>query len=300
MIENIKGIVLPVITPFTHEGELDKELLCEAIDFEITAGVHALFFLGSFGQGAVMNPEERMEAAKLAIDHTRHRLPVLIHVGSADTRLSISLARHAQQAGADAIVIVSPYYYNHNEYEIIEHFKAIAAAVTLPVLIYNNPPFTNININPSLASKIVQAAPNVFGIKNGKGSLLDNLNYQRLISPDFHVFCTAGLLMPGLIYGLSGTVSPPMASFPELGVALVKAVEAKDYVVAIEVNRKILNLLMTIGKLEKKVGRRVQAECMSLRGLKIKQYPRWKTLSLSEEEKAELGAAYKKSGLSLP
>ncbi len=296
---DIKGIVLPVITPFTHEGVLDEEMMREAIEFGIGAGVNALFFLGSFGQGPVMNPEERIKAAELAIKQTRKRLPVLIHVGSADTFLSVSLAQHAKKIGADGIVIVSPYYYDHNEYEIIEHFKTIASSVDLPVLIYNNPPFTNININPNLAKKIVQAAPNVVGIKNGKGNLLENMNYQRLISPDFRVFCTVALLMPGMVYGLSGTISPPMASFPELGVAFVKAVEAKDYVKAMELHKIILELVFVIRKFEKKVGRGIQAECIRLRGLKIKRYPRWETMALSEAERHEVREAYKTAGLNV-
>ena len=296
-MEDIKSIVLPVITPFDSDGSLDEEIFRDAIEFEISAGVNALFFLGSYGQGPVMNPEERIRAAEIAVEQTRKRLPVLIQVGAADTFLSVDLARHAQKIGADAIVIVSPYYYSHSEFEIIEHFKKIAASVDLPVLIYNNPPFTNINITPNLAKKLVEAAPNIFGIKNAKGSLLDNLNYQRVISTGFKVFCSVGLLMPGLLYGLSGSISPPMASFPELGVAFVKAAETKDYAKALAIHKKIVDLNLVIKKLEKKIGRAIQAECIRLRGLKIKRYPRWETVALNSEERQELREAYKAAGV---
>lgn len=298
-MKDIESIVLPVITPFDSDGQLDEKMLREAIEFEISAQVNALFFLGSYGQGPVMNPEERVRAAEIAVEQTRKRVPVLIQVGAADTYLSIDLARHAQKTGADALVIVSPFYYKHNEYEIIEHFRTIAASVDLPVLIYNNPPFTNINVTPNLAEKIVQAAANVFGIKNAKGTLQDNLNYQRTISPDFRVFCSAALLIPGIFYGLSGSISPPMASFPELGVALVRAAKAKDYAKALELHKKIVDLGLVIKKLEKKVGRGIQWECIRLRGLKVQRYPRWETASLNDEERQELREAYKAAGVNV-
>jgi len=298
-MKDIESIVLPVITPFDNEGKLDEKMMREVIEFEIAAGVNALFFLGSYGQGAVMNPEERIRAAEIAIEQTNKRLPVLIHVGAADTFLSVALAGHAQQSGANAVAIVSPYYYSHNEYEIIEHFKAIASSVDLPVLIYNNPPFTNINITPQLAKKIVKEAPNVFGVKNAKGNLINNLNYQRMVSPDFKVFCSVSILIPGILYGLSGSISPPMASFPELGVACVKAAAEKDYAQAIDLHKKITDLNMVIKKLEKKVGRGIQAECIRLRGLNVKRYPRWKTASLNDEERQELRAAFRAAGVSV-
>ena len=298
-MKDIESIVLPVITPFDSNGQLDEKMLREAIEFEISAQVNALFFLGSYGQGPVMNPEERVRAAEIAVEQTRKRVPVLIQVGAADTYLSIDLARHAQKIGADALVIVSPFYYKHTEYEIIEHFRAIAGSVDLPVLIYNNPPFTNINVTPNLAKKIVRAAANVFGIKNAKGTLQDNLNYQRIISPDFRVFCSAALLIPGILYGLSGSISPPMASFPELGVALVRAAKAKDYAQALELHKKIVDLGLVIKKFEKKVGRGIQGECIRLRGLKVKRYPRWETASLNDEERQELREAYKAAGVNV-
>ncbi|MHC4798806.1 MAG: dihydrodipicolinate synthase family protein, partial [Planctomycetota bacterium] len=135
------------------------------------------------------------------------------------------------------------------------------------------------------------------GIKNGKGNILDNLNYQRLISPDFRVFCTAALLVPGMIYGLSGTISPPMASFPELGVEFVKAIETGNYIKSIEIHKKIMDLALAIRKYDKKVGRGIQLECIRLRGLKIKRYPRWSTQTLNQDERDELKAAYQTAGI---
>src|SRR5919106_5180293 len=123
----IRGVLLPIITPFDEKGRVDEQMMRELVDFHIGASVQGLFVLGSTGQGPAMSVEERKKAAAIALDQARSRVPVVIHIGTADAESTVELAVHAAGQKADAVAIVPPYYYSdHTEYEIIAHYKAVA------------------------------------------------------------------------------------------------------------------------------------------------------------------------------
>src|ERR671910_778048 len=139
----IRGVLLPVITPYDEKIRVDEQMMRQLVDFHITAGVQGLFVLGSTGQGPAMTLEERKETADIALDQAKGRVPVVIHVGTADTGSAVALAEHAAEHRADAVAIVPPYYYSdHTEYEIIAHYKAVHKAVSLPLFIYENPKYS--------------------------------------------------------------------------------------------------------------------------------------------------------------
>ena len=106
----IRGVLLPIITPFDERARIDEEVMRELVDFHIGAGIQGLFVLGSTGQGPAMSVEERKKAAAVALDQARSRVPVIIHVGTADTESTVELAEHAAAHKADAVAIVPPYY----------------------------------------------------------------------------------------------------------------------------------------------------------------------------------------------
>ena len=121
----IRGVLLPIITPFDEKVRIDENIMRQLVDFHIKAGVHGLFVLGSTGQGPAMTIDERKQAAAIALDQAKSRVPVIIHVGTADAGSAVELAEHAAAHKADAVAIVPPYYYSdHTEYEIIAHYKA--------------------------------------------------------------------------------------------------------------------------------------------------------------------------------
>ena len=123
----IKGIVIPVITPFEHDGTADEPMLRKLVDFYVEAGVQGLFMLGSSGQGPAMSMAERKRTAEIAVDQNAGRAPLIVHVGTADTESTVELARHAAEHGVDGIGVIPPYYYSdHSEYELMAHFKAVA------------------------------------------------------------------------------------------------------------------------------------------------------------------------------
>src|SRR5437763_3861974 len=132
----IRGVLLPIITPFDERARVDEEVMRQLVDFHIGAGIQGLFVLGSTGQGPAMSVEERKKAAAVALDQARSRVPVIIHVGTADTESTVELAEHAAAHKADAVAIVPPYYYSDNtEYEIVAHYSAVDKAVAMHIII---------------------------------------------------------------------------------------------------------------------------------------------------------------------
>jgi dihydrodipicolinate synthase/N-acetylneuraminate lyase len=299
-LKEIKGIVMPILTPFQEDGELDEPMGCALADFLIGAGVHALFLLGSFGQGPVMRTDQRKRFAEVIIKHVRGRVPIVVHVGTADSYSTAELGLHAKSAGCDAIAVVGPYYYNdHTEYEIMEHFKEVGRRVGMPMLIYNNPPYSGYDITPAMMLRLKEQVPQIFGAKLSADSLETALNYLNQLPSDFSIFGLASSLMPGALYGIRGTIVPPWIAFPELAVALWRALEAKKLDEALQLQIKINGLQTALRPLGRIYGRAVQCETVRARGFAVKKFPRWTTKPLLPEHREALVGAMRQAGLSI-
>ena len=228
----IRGVLLPIITPFDDKVRVDEQMMRQLVDFHIKAGVQGLFVLGSTGQGPAMTTEERKQTAAIALDQAKKRVPVVIHVGTADAGSAVELAEHAAAHGADAVAIVPPYYYSdHTEFEIMAHYKAVHKAMPLPIYIYENPKYSGISIPPGFAVRMKEQVPALQGIKvaYGQGALLE---YVRLM-PDVSVF-TGNADLFGLVpFGVAGMINPPTSFAPEICVDLFKKLDSKDYLGAV-------------------------------------------------------------------
>ena len=234
----IRGVLLPVITPFDERVRVDEQMMRELVDFHIKAGVHGMFVLGSTGQGPAMTIEERKQTAAIALDQAKERVPLVIHVGTADAWSTMELAEHAAANGAAAVAIVPPYYYSdHTEYEIMAHYKAVHKAVSLPIYIYENPKYSGISIAPRFAVRMKEQVPALQGIKvaYGQGALLE---YVRLL-PDVAVF-TGNADLFGLVpFGLAGMINPPTSFVPELCVDLFNKLDSNDYGAALAAQKRV-------------------------------------------------------------
>jgi dihydrodipicolinate synthase/N-acetylneuraminate lyase len=298
VVKEIKGIVLPLMTPFQEDGELDERLGCELADFVIGAGVHALFLLGSFGQGPVLQPEQRKKFAEVIVKHVRGRVPVIVHIGTADVYSTVDLALHARSIGCDAIAAVGPYYYSdHSEYEIFEHFRELGQRTEMPLLIYNNPPYQGYDITPAMMLRLKEQIPQLFGTKLSADSLETALAYLDQLPKDFSIFGLASALMPGALYGIRGTIIPPMNAFPELSVALWKALEERRLEDALKLQKQINDLRGNMRKLVRNYGLATHCEAVRLRGFPVKKFPRWTTKPLSEADRETLRNVFKENGI---
>jgi len=292
----IRGVLLPVITPFDDQVRLDEQMLRQLVDFHIEAGVQGLFVLGSTGQGPAMSVEERKQAAAVALDQAKKRVPVVIHVGTADAWSTTDLAEHAAAHGADAVAIVPPYYYSdHTEFEIMAHYRAVHRAVALPIYIYENPKYSGISIAPNFAVRMKEQIPALKGIKvaYGQGALLE---YVRLL-PDVSVF-TGNADLFGLVpFGLAGMINPPTSFVPELCVALFDALDRKDYPRAVEAQKRVDAAARIVAARLRKYGRVPLQEVHRMRGLAVKRFPKWDTEQMPKDEIAKLERELREAGI---
>ena len=243
-----------------------------------------------------MTVEERKKTAAIALDQTKSRVPVVIHIGTPDAGSTVELAEHAVEHKADAVAIVPPYYYSdHSEYEIIAHYKAVAKAVPLPIFIYENPKYSGISIPPGFAVRMKEQVPSLKGIKvaYGQGALLE---YVRLL-PDVSVF-TGNADLFGLVpFGLAGMINPPTSFVPELCVALFKALDSKDYVAAVEAQKRVDTAARLVAAELRKYGRVPLREVFRMRGFDVKRFPKWETEPMPKEAVAKLERELKNAGI---
>ena len=149
---NIEGILVPMATAFNDDGSIDEAGTDALIDFNLASGVQGFFALGTHGQGMVMEIDERKRLGERLVKRVRGRVPIVLQVGTANTYSSIELARHGAGLGVDALALITPYYYPHNDYEVIAHYKKVAEAVPgVPLFIYDNTETTRVHVTPEMA-----------------------------------------------------------------------------------------------------------------------------------------------------
>ena len=296
---HLAGTVIPLPTPFDESGEVDEKTFRQVIDFELDAKVDGLMVAGSYGQGPVMRPDQRMRAAEVALEQTRGKAPVIVHVGAPDIQSVILLAEHSAKIGAAALLIVPPYYYtDHSEFELVEHYRAVARAVSLPIYIYNNKRYAGIDITPEFARRLAEEVPTIRGIKLAWGTLEESVKYlSALKGCDFGVFPgTPTETIAGAEAGVRGTIAPMASVFPELCADLWRAAAKKERDKALSLQDRVKKLYAVVADYAKRVGRTAFKELYRLRGIQMKMYPRWPAQQLDEKERAELRSRLAEAG----
>lgn len=183
-----KGIICAMITPLDENQDINPQATRELIDYLIDKGVYGLFILGTNGECHVLTDDEKVEFAKIVIEHTNNRVPVFVGTGGNSTREVINLSKRMEAIGASALSIITPYFVPPTQQELIEHYKAVAAEVNLPIMMYNMPGKTGINIEPESVRELAKVK-NIVGIKDSGGKL-DNMKAYLEVTKgeDFGVF----------------------------------------------------------------------------------------------------------------
>ncbi len=166
-----KGAGVALITPFNDDLTVDYEALKKNIDFQIENGTDALIICGTTGESSTLTEEEHSEVIRFAVKYTAGRVPVIAGTGSNDTRTAIDLSKKAEQDGADALLIVTPYYNKATQNGLYGHYKAIAQSVNLPIILYNVPSRTGVNIAPETAVRLAKDVENIVAIKEASGNI---------------------------------------------------------------------------------------------------------------------------------
>lgn len=235
MVRRFDGIYPPVITSFTEAGDLYEQGIRNVIRYLTAEGVHGFFINGSYGSSVLLTLPERKRAAEIIHDEVNGRLPIITHVGEASTRATIELAKHAEGLGSAAIAAFVPYYYPganaYDEGQILRHYGEVAASVAIPTFIYNNPRTSGYSLMPETLAKLVGAG--VTGMKDSSGSftLLGEFNQAAIrMNPDFVCMSgSVGLLQPAFNIGIKGCIAGTANAFPEMAVALYRALEEHDW-----------------------------------------------------------------------
>jgi len=198
------GSAVAIVTPFTDTG-VDFPALAELIEFQIAGGSDAIVVCGTTGEASTMPDEEHISVIKFAVDTVKKRIPVIAGAGSNDTRHAVELSKAAEAVGADALLSVTPYYNKATQKGLYGHFKLIADSIKIPVILYNVPGRTNLNINPETV-KALSEINNIVAVKECNfGQVGDVVN---LCGPDFTVYSgDDNMVLPVMSLGGKGVIS---------------------------------------------------------------------------------------------
>lgn len=201
------GAFTALVTPFRN-GRIDEERYRDLIEWQIQEGINGLVPCGTTGESATLSHEEHEAVIRICIEQARGRVPVIAGAGSNNTREAIGLARFAKQAGADAILLITPYYNKPTQEGLYAHFKAITDEVALPAIAYNVPGRTGVNILPATIARMYKELPNIIGIKEATGDLCQISDMLEQCGGDFILLSGDDFtLLPSLSLGGRGVIS---------------------------------------------------------------------------------------------
>ncbi|AKL94608.1 dihydrodipicolinate synthase DapA [Clostridium aceticum] len=267
-IEDLKGVMPPIVTPVDAQENVDEQGLKNVIDYVLDGGVHGVFVLGSNGEFYALDFENQKKAVEITVNHVNGRVPVFAGASAITTKECIKLAQMAEEAGADALTVLTPMFIKPNEKELYNHFEAIAKSTKLPVLLYNNPDKTTNNISVSLLEKLAKI-DNIVGIKNTSFDFAQTIEYIRVTKdiPNFKVLSGSDYLIYGtLAYGGAGCVAGTANVAPKLVVEIYDKYMAGDYEGAMEAQYKLIPLRNAYSYGSFPV---VMKDCMNLIGVKV-------------------------------
>jgi 4-hydroxy-tetrahydrodipicolinate synthase len=237
-----KGIIPAMVTPVTSAGKINVEALRKLTNYLIQGGVHGLFPVGSQGEFYALTFEEKKRVIEVVVQETKERVPVYAGTGAVTTRDAVALTKMAEEAGASAVSILTPFFIRPNEEELFEHYSTIAKATRLPVLLYNNPQRTGVNIS---AEFVTQASKieNIVGIKDSSGDVTLTAEYIRRTGDKFSVLAGRDTLIYGtLCYGGKGAIAATANVAPRVVVEIYEAFQAGDWKRSLEAQFRLAPL----------------------------------------------------------
>lgn len=236
----LQGIIPPLTTPFTEGGEVYEAGLRRLVSFQVEKGSHGLFICGTYGSGPLMTLEQRKKVHEIVVDEGKGRIAIVAHVGTASTRDSVELAKHAAGAGIEYVSSISPFYFHHDDRTVVEYFRALVKSVDVPVYVYNNPKATPVNVTPKLLRNLVDVG--VAGIKDSGFNYIDFTHLVIALEdrPDFRfIVGTEGIALPAFLAGAKGCVAGLANAFPEIMVELWNLCVAGKYEEAAKLQLKV-------------------------------------------------------------
>ena len=238
----IQGSIVAIVTPMHEDGSLDLPGLRKLIDWHIEEGTDGIVIVGTTGESPTVSVEEHCELVKLAVEHTAGRIPVIAGTGGNSTSEAIELTRYAKSVGADASLQVVPYYNRPTQEGMYQHFRAIAEAVDLPVILYNVPGRTVADMSNETVLRLAQV-PGIVGIKEATGNIARGSDLIRLAPKDFAVYSGDDPTAMALMFcGAKGNISVTANVAPRAMHELCAAAIAGRVDEAVAINNRMLPL----------------------------------------------------------
>jgi 4-hydroxy-tetrahydrodipicolinate synthase len=288
-----RGAFVAIVTPFI-DGQLDEQGLVDLIEFHIANGTHGIVPCGTTGESATMSHEEHHRVVELTVKTVNGRVPVVAGSGSNSTAEAIDLTRYAKEAGADGVLMVSPYYNKPSQEGLYQHYKAVAEAVDIPIILYNVPSRTSSNVLPATVARLAQI-DNIAGIKEATADLNQISQVISLCPDDFAVMSGDDFTsIPTVLIGGTGVISVTSNVAPRDMADLMEAALAKDVARANQIHYKMFPLFQAMFYDTNPVPAKKSLELMG----KIKSgKPRLPLYDISDDNLAKLKAALSAYGL---
>ena len=211
-----RGSAVALVTPFNEDGSVNFEELERLIEFQIENKTDALVICGTTGEASTMTDEEQVETIKFSVEKTNGRVPVIAGAGSNDTRHGINLAKMCEDVGADGLLEVTPYYNKTSQRGLYEHYKVIAEAVNIPIILYDVPGRTSMSIAPQTVKELAEI-DNIVGLKDASGNLSYAAEVRSLVGEDFDVYSgNDDVVVPLMSIGGAGVISVLANIYPRL------------------------------------------------------------------------------------
>jgi 4-hydroxy-tetrahydrodipicolinate synthase len=240
--KNLKGWMTALVTPFSN-GAIDEAALRALIDWQVASGIQGLVPVGTTGESPTLSHEEHKRVVEIAIAEARGRVPVIAGAGSNNTSEAIELAVHAEKAGADAVLVVTPYYNKPNQEGLFQHYRAIDAAIGIPIIIYNIPPRSVIDMSIETMKRCYGELRNIAGVKDATGNV-GRISLQRqALGPDFIQLSGDDITALSCIAaGAVGCISVVSNVAPALCAELMEAAAAGEFAKALAVQDRLVPL----------------------------------------------------------
>jgi 4-hydroxy-tetrahydrodipicolinate synthase len=238
----IKGSIVAIVTPMFEDGSLDKDSLRKLLDWHVAEGTDGIVIVGTTGESATVSPEEHCELIKLTVEHVGGRIPVIAGSGGNSTAEAIALTRHARDVGADATLQVVPYYNRPTQEGMYRHFKAIAEAVDIPVILYNVPGRTVADMANETVVRL-SSVDNIVGLKDATGNIGRGIELLRNVDQSFAVYSGDDPTAMALMFcGGAGNISVTANVAPRAMHELCAAAMSGQIARAVEINNRVLSL----------------------------------------------------------
>ncbi len=237
------GMATALVTPMREDLSVDLDALGRLIDFQLENGINALVAVGTTGESATLEPAEQAQVIRFTVQRVGGRVPIIAGVGSNNTAHALDNVKSACDAGADALLAVTPYYNKATQAGLIRHFTAMADAARVPLILYNVPGRTGCNLLPQTVAALADH-PNIVGIKEASGNMAQMVQIMHLCADKLDVYSGEdALTVPMMSMGAAGTISVLSNVVPRLAVSMTDACRAGDYPAAAALQCRLLPLI---------------------------------------------------------